>query len=149
MAKEGSTVSGLMDSLATMTSLALQYGVPLRDLVNKFAHVRFEPSGFTGNAEVPIAEVDRGLRLPLARLALPAQGRPRRARHPYAGQWPSPLPSGATPFLSDAASTPTADSTCRSPPAPRPLLRRRGRGRPGAAGPCARPTRRPEPPSRS
>src|SRR5262249_22679734 len=42
MAKEGSTVSGLMDSLATMTSIALQYGVPLRDLVNKFAHVRFE-----------------------------------------------------------------------------------------------------------
>ena len=56
MAKEGSTVSGLMDTLATMTSIALQYGVPLRDLVSKFAHVRFEPSGFTGNAEVPIAK---------------------------------------------------------------------------------------------
>ena len=56
MAKEGSTISGLMDTLATMTSLALQYGVPLRDLVNKFAHVRFEPSGFTGNAEIPIAK---------------------------------------------------------------------------------------------
>ncbi len=56
MAKEGSTVSGLMDTLATMTSLALQYGVPLRDLVGKFTHVRFEPSGFTGNPEVPIAK---------------------------------------------------------------------------------------------
>ena len=56
MAKEGSTVSGLMDTLATMTSLALQYGVPLRDLVSKFTHVRFEPSGFTGNPEVPIAK---------------------------------------------------------------------------------------------
>ncbi len=56
MAKEGSTVSGLMDSLATSVSLALQYGVPLRDLVNKFAHVRFEPSGFTGNQEIPIAK---------------------------------------------------------------------------------------------
>jgi ribonucleoside-diphosphate reductase alpha chain len=56
MAKEGSTVSGLMDSLATMTSVALQYGVPLRDLVNKFAHMRFEPAGFTGNAEIPIAK---------------------------------------------------------------------------------------------
>ena len=56
MAKEGSTVSGLMDTLATMTSIALQYGVPLRDLVNKFAHVRFEPAGFTGNAEIPIAK---------------------------------------------------------------------------------------------
>jgi ribonucleoside-diphosphate reductase alpha chain len=56
MAKEGSTVSGLMDSLATTISVALQYGVPLKDLVNKFAHVRFEPSGFTGNPEIPIAK---------------------------------------------------------------------------------------------
>ncbi len=56
MAKEGSTVSGLMDSFATSVSVALQYGVPLRDLVNKFAHVRFEPSGFTGNQEIPIAK---------------------------------------------------------------------------------------------
>jgi ribonucleoside-diphosphate reductase alpha chain len=56
MAKEGSTVSGLMDSLATMTSIALQYGVPLHDLVNKFGHVRFEPAGFTGNQEIPIAK---------------------------------------------------------------------------------------------
>ncbi len=56
MAKEGSTVSGLMDTFATAISLALQYGVPLRDLVNKFAHVRFEPSGFTGNGEIPIAK---------------------------------------------------------------------------------------------
>src|SRR3954467_15810250 len=56
MAKEGSTVSGLMDSLATMTSISLQYGVPLRDLVNKFSHMRFEPAGFTGNSEIPIAK---------------------------------------------------------------------------------------------
>jgi ribonucleoside-diphosphate reductase alpha chain len=56
MAKEGSTVSGLMDTMATMTSISLQYGVPLRDLVNKFAHVRFEPAGFTGNSEIPIAK---------------------------------------------------------------------------------------------
>jgi ribonucleoside-diphosphate reductase alpha chain len=56
MAKEGSTVSGLMDTFATSVSMALQYGVPLRDLVNKFAHVRFEPSGFTGNPEIPIAK---------------------------------------------------------------------------------------------
>jgi ribonucleoside-diphosphate reductase alpha chain len=45
-----------MDTLATMTSIALQYGVPLRDLVNKFAHSRFEPAGFTGNSEIPIAK---------------------------------------------------------------------------------------------
>ena len=56
MAKEGSTVSGLMDTLATTISVALQYGVPLKDVVNKFAHVRFEPSGFTGNSEIPIAK---------------------------------------------------------------------------------------------
>ncbi|MEW5992476.1 MAG: vitamin B12-dependent ribonucleotide reductase [Chloroflexota bacterium] len=56
MAKEGSTVSGLMDTLATTISVALQYGVPLKDLVNKFAHVRFEPSGFTGSSEIPIAK---------------------------------------------------------------------------------------------
>lgn len=56
MSKEGSTVSGLMDSIATVTSLALQYGVPLRDLVNKFSHVRFDPQGFTGNQEIPMAK---------------------------------------------------------------------------------------------
>ena len=56
MAKEGSTVSGLVDTFATAISLALQYGVPLRDLVNKFAHVRFEPAGFTANSEIPIAK---------------------------------------------------------------------------------------------
>jgi ribonucleoside-diphosphate reductase alpha chain len=56
MAKEGSTVSGLMDTIATMSSIALQYGVPLKALVDKFSHTRFEPSGFTGNREIPIAK---------------------------------------------------------------------------------------------
>ncbi len=56
MAKEGSTVSGLMDSFATVVSMSLQYGVPLTALVDKFAHARFEPSGFTGNPEIPIAK---------------------------------------------------------------------------------------------
>ena len=56
MAKEGSTVSGLMDAFATAISLALQYGVPLRTLVDKFSHTRFEPSGFTDNPEIPIAK---------------------------------------------------------------------------------------------
>ncbi|HEV8579078.1 MAG TPA: vitamin B12-dependent ribonucleotide reductase, partial [Thermoanaerobaculia bacterium] len=55
MAKEGSTISGLMDSLATSISIALQYGVPLQTLVDKFSHTRFEPSGFTKNPEIPIA----------------------------------------------------------------------------------------------
>jgi len=52
MSKEGSTIGGLMDGIGTLTSLALQYGVPLDALVRKFAHVRFEPSGFTKNAEI-------------------------------------------------------------------------------------------------
>jgi ribonucleoside-diphosphate reductase alpha chain len=56
MAKEGSTVSGLMDSFATAVSLALQYGVPLKVLVDKFSHVRFEPGGWTGNPEIPYAK---------------------------------------------------------------------------------------------
>jgi ribonucleoside-diphosphate reductase alpha chain len=56
MSKEGSTISGLMDTIATTVSLALQYGVPLRELVDRFSHMRFEPSGFTGNRDIPIAK---------------------------------------------------------------------------------------------
>jgi ribonucleoside-diphosphate reductase alpha chain len=52
MAKEGSTIGGLMDSVATLTSLSLQYGVPLESLVKKFAYQRFEPSGFTKNPDI-------------------------------------------------------------------------------------------------
>jgi ribonucleoside-diphosphate reductase alpha chain len=55
MAKEGSTISGLMDSFATAISLALQYGVPLKLFVDKFSRTRFEPSGFTGNPALPRA----------------------------------------------------------------------------------------------
>lgn len=56
MAKEGSTISGLMDAFATSVSMALQYGVPIADLCNKFSHMRFEPSGFTNNRQIPIAK---------------------------------------------------------------------------------------------
>jgi ribonucleoside-diphosphate reductase alpha chain len=55
MAKEGSVIAGLMDSFATAISLALQHGVPLAILCEKFRGTRFEPSGFTGNQEIPIA----------------------------------------------------------------------------------------------
>jgi ribonucleoside-diphosphate reductase alpha chain len=55
MAKEGSTVSGLMDSFACAVSIAFQHGVPLRLLINKFAHTRFEPSGWTQNPEIGYA----------------------------------------------------------------------------------------------
>jgi len=56
MSKQGSTISGLMDSFATAISYALQYGVPLRFLVDKFSHMRFEPSGFTKNPQIPYAK---------------------------------------------------------------------------------------------
>ena len=55
MAKEGSTISGLMDSFATVVSLALQHGVPLDLLCGKFSHTRFEPSGWTGNPKIGYA----------------------------------------------------------------------------------------------
>ena len=56
MAKEGSTISGLMASFSTSVSIGLQYGVPLRVLVNKFSHNRFEPAGYTGHPQIRIAK---------------------------------------------------------------------------------------------
>ena len=55
ISKEGSTIRGLMDSVAVLTSVALQYGVPLRNLVEKFRGVHFEPAGLTGNPQIPVA----------------------------------------------------------------------------------------------
>src|SRR4051812_32926154 len=56
MAKEGSTIGGLMDAIATLVSVSLQYGVPVESLVRKFEHVRFEPAGMTRNADIPMAK---------------------------------------------------------------------------------------------
>jgi ribonucleoside-diphosphate reductase alpha chain len=56
MAKEGSTIGGLMDTIATLVSVSLQYGVPVESLVRKFEHVRFEPNGMTRNPEIPMAK---------------------------------------------------------------------------------------------
>lgn len=56
MSKEGTTLAGLLDSLATSVSIGLQYGVPLKTLVDKFSHVRFEPSGFTSNPNIRMAK---------------------------------------------------------------------------------------------
>lgn len=56
MSKQGSVISGLMDAFATSVSMALQYGVPLQVLVNKFVHMRFEPSGFTSNPNIRVAK---------------------------------------------------------------------------------------------
>jgi ribonucleoside-diphosphate reductase alpha chain len=56
MSKEGSTIGGLMDSLGTAISVALQYGVPIESLVTKFSHQRFEPAGMTDNRDIPFAK---------------------------------------------------------------------------------------------
>ena len=80
MSKEGTAVSGLMDSVAVLTSIALQYGVPLESLVNKFSHVRFEPSGFTANPDIPMAKFDYRLRFPVARHTVPLSRTTRRLR---------------------------------------------------------------------
>ena len=91
MAKEGSTISGLMDTIGVLTSMALQYGVPLEVLVKKFSHVRFEPSGFTKNPEIPMAKsltdyIFRflGVAVPLGRAA--GRGRAGRARRRERGR---------------------------------------------------------------
>jgi ribonucleoside-diphosphate reductase alpha chain len=101
MAKEGSVVSGLMDSFATAISLSLQYGVPLKVLCDKFSHTRFEPSGFTGNPQIPIAKsitdyIFRWLELKfLATTALPSEEN-------SAGQQPSEV-RGEAPALTSGA----------------------------------------------
>ncbi len=131
MAKEGSTVSGLMDTFATSVSLALQYGVPLRDLVNKFAHVRFEPSGFTGNQEIPIAKsiVDYIFRWLGSRFLsaddkanlglidrsqvvdqVPAPFAPAAAVAPKAEEGPSSIDEAVTPASSAPAPEPPAET---------------------------------------
>ena len=86
MAKEGSTISGLMDTLATMTSIALQYGVPLRDLVNKFATFALRAGGLhRATAEIPIAKsiVDYVFRWMGSQV--PGQGRAGCAGHHHRG----------------------------------------------------------------
>src|SRR5690349_995837 len=125
MAKEGSTVSGLMDSFATTVSVALQYGVPLKDLVNKFAHVRFEPSGFTGNQEIPIAKsiVDYIFRWLGSRFLSPEDkvNLGLIDRTAVVADVPVSSPGSATGAPSIAASTSIADTApapATPPPAP-------------------------------
>jgi ribonucleoside-diphosphate reductase alpha chain len=112
MAKEGSTVGGTMDSFGTAISLCLQYGVPLKELVRKFSHSRFEPSGFTKNPDIPMAKslVDyifrwMDLTFPDGRVASqheappPKQSKkPHKARHAAA-----PAASGAAAATAPAA----------------------------------------------
>ena len=81
--KEGSTLRGMMNSFATAISIALQYGVPLETLVQKFSYMRFEPEGITGQPRDPVRQVDARLHHALAGLALPRRGRSGGTRHPH------------------------------------------------------------------
>ncbi len=95
LGKAGSTLAGFADSFATAVSFALQHGVDLKFLVDKFTHVRFEPSGFTGNADIPIAQsiVDYVFRW-MAKQFLPREEQPQTA--------PPSAPNG-TEMLPDTA----------------------------------------------
>jgi len=124
MAKEGSVVSGLMDNFATMISMSLQYGVPLKVLADKFSHTRFEPSGFTGNPEIPIAKsiTDYIFRW-LALKFLPAENGAQA--QPYLpGVEPAPAKRAsqkvleARPEARSAASSGTVERQTDAPPCP-------------------------------
>jgi ribonucleoside-diphosphate reductase alpha chain len=84
MAKEGSVIAGLMDSFATAISLALQHGVPLHVLIEKFKGTRFEPSGFTGNQEIPIATSIMDYLFRWLAIRFPSDGPSLVDRHPAA-----------------------------------------------------------------
>jgi ribonucleoside-diphosphate reductase alpha chain len=84
MAKEGSVIAGLMDSFATAISLALQHGVPLHVLIEKFKGTRFEPAGFTGNQEIPIATSIMDYLFRWLAIRFPSDGPSIYERHPAA-----------------------------------------------------------------
>ena len=140
MAKEGSTVSGLMDTIGVLTSMALQFGVPLEVLVQKFSHVRFEPSGFTKNPEIPIAKslidyifrflgsqflrAEQRAAVGLVERDEPAARASRRRRRPPApgvasGSRPAPQPIGFTPSGDPAAHADRVQSAGRCAELPR------------------------------
>jgi ribonucleoside-diphosphate reductase alpha chain len=108
MAKEGSTISGLMDAFATAVSYGLQYGVPLKFFVDKFSHVRFEPSGWTGNQEIPYAKsiMDYIFRWLGTRFLGPEYAVGEAGDSPKL-QVTEPSPQQALPFAPVAADAPT------------------------------------------
>ena len=102
MSKEGSTLSGVMDCFATTVSLSLQYGVPLRVLVNKFSHVRFEPSGITNNKDVRFAKsvIDYIFRWMALKFLPPEEAQQFRVTETPGSK---PLPAGQAGAASPAA----------------------------------------------
>ncbi len=93
MAKEGSVIAGLMDSFATAISIALQHGVPLHALIEKFKGTRFEPSGFTGNQEIPIATSIMDYLFRWLAIRFPTDGPSIYAQHPAVKRATLPAPS--------------------------------------------------------
>ncbi len=129
MAKQGSTVSGLMEAFGRAVSYALQYGVPLQDLVRNFAHMRFEPTGRTENRDIPIAQsiIDYVFRWLASRYMSPEEAYDVGVMTPEikaalaAGQYPLPL-AGAV------ASATTKNATQGSVADPVPVRARRANG---------------------
>jgi ribonucleoside-diphosphate reductase alpha chain len=112
MAKEGSTIGGLMDTIGVLTSLALQYGVPLDALVRKFEHARFEPNGFTRNPDIPMAKsvvdyVFRWLGMSYVPGYREANAPKRPAEEPNGGTLPPPTDSGPMVTLAERPAAPT------------------------------------------
>ena len=120
MAKEGSTIGGLMDTIATLVSVSLQYGVPVESLVRKFEHVRYEPSGMTRNSEIPFAKslTDYIFRW-LAMEFIPgyrAQHAPKRGNKAAATEEPKePEGAGHLPAPSEPAPLTSPDADLRRP----------------------------------
>ncbi len=109
MSKEGSTIAGLMDSFATSVSFGLQYGVPLKFYVDKFSHVRFEPSGWTGNPQIPFAKsiMDYIMRWMGAKFLGPDYALPGEAGNAPSLQKTEEEPQQNLPFNLAAADAPT------------------------------------------
>jgi ribonucleoside-diphosphate reductase alpha chain len=127
MAKEGSTIGGLMDTIATLVSVALQYGVPVESLVRKFEHVRFEPSGMTRNSEIPIAKslvdyIFRWLAMEFIE-GYRAANAPKRPEKKKPAEAPAPAPAAARE--GEAPSEPSSSSDL---PNPRPQHKKEGNG---------------------
>ena len=91
IAKEGTTLAGLMNAFMIAVSVGIQYGVPLDVFVSKFAHMRFEPSGLTNDPDIRDRQVDPRLHLPLDGQALPGRRRAGRPGHHEPGR---PRPDG-------------------------------------------------------
>ncbi|MGC4032258.1 MAG: hypothetical protein QM754_11105 [Tepidisphaeraceae bacterium] len=138
MAKEGSTIGGLMDTVATLVSVALQYGVPTESLLRKFEHTRFEPNGMTRNPEIPMAKsltdyIFRWMGMEFVP-GYRAANAPQRPQRKVVAEAPSPSPvetagsdeePSAKPFdygsgLTAAATRPASPRTPRPSPASAP-----------------------------